>query len=97
MGVPFLAWPFHSDQPWNSVLVSSYLKVGVIVRDLERRREVLSATEIEKAIKEMMVDDKGKEIKRHATELGKGVRQAVSDGGSSHCDLLSFINHITRS
>ncbi|KAF3340240.1 putative cis-zeatin O-glucosyltransferase [Carex littledalei] len=96
MGVPMLTWPMHSDQPWNSVLVSDYLKVGVIVRDWKRRKEVLFAVEIEKVIKEVMVGDKGEEIKRRARELREAVRQAVADGGSSHTELISFINHITR-
>ncbi|XP_078176580.1 cis-zeatin O-glucosyltransferase 2-like [Carex rostrata] len=100
MGVPMLTWPMHSDQPWNSVLVSNYLKVGVIVRDWDRRKEVLLAEEIEKIIKQVMdsdsESDKGKEIKRRAKELGEAVRQAVADGGSSNAELISFINHITR-
>jgi cis-zeatin O-glucosyltransferase len=96
MGVPLLAWPMHSDQPWNSVLVSNYLKVGVIVRDWDQRREILSALEIEKAIKEVMVSDKGEMIKRRARELGEAVKRAVAHGGSSHTELRSFIDHITR-
>ncbi|KAJ1702321.1 hypothetical protein LUZ63_002100 [Rhynchospora breviuscula] len=97
MGVPMLAWPMHSDQPWNAVLISSYLKVGVIVRDWSPRKEVLLAVEIEKAVKEVMVHDKGEEIKRRARELKEAVRRAVGDGGSSNTELLAFINHITRS
>ncbi|KAJ4759364.1 Glycosyltransferase [Rhynchospora pubera] len=97
MGVPILAWPMHSDQPWNAVLVCDYLKVGLIVRDWDHRREILPAAEIEKAIKEVMVYDKGQEIKRRASELGEAARRAASGGGSSNTVLLSFINHITRS
>jgi cis-zeatin O-glucosyltransferase len=97
MGVPMLAWPMHSDQPWNSVLVSNYLKVGVIVRDWDHRTEILLASEIERDIKELMVSDKGEMIKHRARELGEAVRQAVAHGGSSHKELLSFIDHITRS
>ncbi|KAJ3706751.1 hypothetical protein LUZ61_010456 [Rhynchospora tenuis] len=97
MGKPMLAWPMHSDQPWNAVLLSDYLKVGVIVRDWSRRKEILPAAEIEKAIKEVMVYNKGEEIKQRASELGEAVRQAVADGGTSNTELLAFINHITRS
>ncbi|KAJ4811834.1 Glycosyltransferase [Rhynchospora pubera] len=97
MGVPILAWPMHSDQPWNAVLVCDYLKVGLIVRDWDHRREILPAAEIEKAIKEVMVYDKGQEIKRRASELGEAARRAASGGGSSNTELLSFINHIMRS
>ncbi|TXG70310.1 hypothetical protein EZV62_005245 [Acer yangbiense] len=32
MGVPIVAWPMHSDQPKNVVLISEVLRVGVIVK-----------------------------------------------------------------
>ncbi|XP_078150203.1 cis-zeatin O-glucosyltransferase 2-like [Carex rostrata] len=97
MGVPLLAWPMHSDQPWNSVLLSNYLKVGVIVRDWDRRKDVLLAEELEKVIKDVMVCDKGEKIKQRAKELGEAVRGAVAHDGSSNAEFISFINHITRS
>ncbi|KAL2940929.1 Zeatin O-glucosyltransferase [Bienertia sinuspersici] len=37
MGVPIVAWPMHSDQPRNAVLVTEVLKVAVVVRDWARR------------------------------------------------------------
>ena len=33
MGVPIVAWPMHSDQPRNRVLVTEVLRVGVVVKD----------------------------------------------------------------
>ncbi|KAI3471703.1 hypothetical protein Pfo_028353 [Paulownia fortunei] len=33
MGVPIAAWPMHSDQPTNAVLVTEILKVGLAVRE----------------------------------------------------------------
>ena len=29
MGVPIAAWPMHADQPFNAVLITKVLKVGV--------------------------------------------------------------------
>ncbi|KAJ3680506.1 hypothetical protein LUZ60_016784 [Juncus effusus] len=91
MGVPILAWPMHSDQPWNAILVS-YLNVGLIVRDWERRTEIVKAEDIEVNIRKMMSCEEGEEIRRRAKELGEKVR----DGGGSKAELLSFIDHITR-
>ncbi|KAJ3680507.1 hypothetical protein LUZ60_016785 [Juncus effusus] len=92
MGVPILSWPMHSDQPWNAVFVSDYLNVGLLVRDWERRKEIVKAGEIEEKIRKMMDCKEGEEIRRRAKELGENVR----DGGSSKAELLSFIDHITR-
>jgi len=33
MGVPVMVWPMHSDQPWNAVLLTEILKVGILVRE----------------------------------------------------------------
>ncbi|KAJ4811835.1 Glycosyltransferase [Rhynchospora pubera] len=98
MGVPILAWPMHSEQPWNSIFVSDYLKVGVIVRDWDRRKEILLAGEIEETIKKVMVYDSGEEIRRRAKELGETVRQEAADGGAAtaNTELLAFIHHATR-
>ncbi|KAL2940928.1 Zeatin O-glucosyltransferase [Bienertia sinuspersici] len=48
MGVPIVAWPMHSDQPRNAVLVTEVLKVGVVVRDWARRSELVMSNSIEK-------------------------------------------------
>ncbi|KAJ4811836.1 Glycosyltransferase [Rhynchospora pubera] len=95
-GLPILAWPMHSDQPWNAVLVCDYLKVGAIVKDWDHRKEILLAQEIEEAIKKVMVYDNGEEIKRRAKKLGEKVMQAAADGGSSNIELLPFIALVTR-
>ena len=96
MGVPVIAWPMHSDQPRNAVMVTHYLKVGITVGDWARHEEVVQAGEIEEVIKRMMVDEEGKEIKKRAKLLGEEARLAVSEGGTSHEDLNSFIAHICR-
>lgn len=33
MGVPLAAWPMHSEQPKNTLLVSEVLKIATVVRD----------------------------------------------------------------
>ncbi|GAU24227.1 hypothetical protein TSUD_23640 [Trifolium subterraneum] len=49
MGVPIAAWPMHSDQPRNSVLITQVLKVGLVVKDWAKRDEVVDALDIENA------------------------------------------------
>ncbi|PHT80672.1 hypothetical protein T459_13687 [Capsicum annuum] len=44
MGVPIAAWPMHGDQPRNGFLVTEVLKIGLIVREWEKREELKSIT-----------------------------------------------------
>ncbi|OVA11553.1 UDP-glucuronosyl/UDP-glucosyltransferase [Macleaya cordata] len=82
MGVPIAAWPMHSDQPMNTMLVTEELKIGIVVREWANRDELVSSNVIESAVR----------------KLGIGVRQAlVSKDGSSRAALESFVAHISRS
>ncbi|GKV27626.1 hypothetical protein SLEP1_g36776 [Rubroshorea leprosula] len=47
MGVPIGAWPIHSDQRRNTVLITTLLKVRIVVRDWARRDEVMTASAID--------------------------------------------------
>ncbi|KAJ6851518.1 cis-zeatin O-glucosyltransferase 1 [Iris pallida] len=100
MGVPIVAWPVHSDQPRNAVMVTEYLRTGVAVREWARHRDPVSSEAIEKAIgKVMMVqccDEEGKEMRKRARLLGEAIRLCVAEGGSSRADMDSFVQHITR-
>ncbi|KAJ0970192.1 hypothetical protein J5N97_023069 [Dioscorea zingiberensis] len=79
-GVPLLAWPMHSDQPRNAMAVSEYLKVGVMVRDWEHRKEVVTSMEIVEVVKRLMVSDEGMEMRKRAVALGEQIRVGVSEG-----------------
>lgn len=97
MGVPIIAFPMHSDQPRNAILVTDYLMAGAKVREWDRHEKVASAAEIEEAIKRVMVFDQGKGMRKRAQALGEALRLAVSEGGTSRADFDSFIQHVTRS
>lgn len=96
MGIPIAAWPMHSDQPSNALLITDLLKVGVIVRDWSRREELISSSDIERAIAKLMISEEGNMIRKRAEELGSNVRGAISDGGTSITQLESFLAHISR-
>ncbi|KAJ0967174.1 hypothetical protein J5N97_024091 [Dioscorea zingiberensis] len=95
-GVPFLAWPMHSDQPRNALMVTEYLKVGFMVRDWDRRKEVVEAEVVAELVRRVLVCEDGKEVRKRAKGLGEAIREGVGEGGSSHADLMSFIAYITR-
>ena len=94
-GKPILAWPMHSDQPWDAELVCKYLKTGFLVRPCEKHAEVIPAAAIREVI-EMMVSEEGLAVRQRAVALGEAVRASAAAGGSSQKDLEDFIAHITR-
>uniref|UniRef100_A0A0E0KTR1 Glycosyltransferase n=1 Tax=Oryza punctata TaxID=4537 RepID=A0A0E0KTR1_ORYPU len=95
-GKPVLAWPMHSDQPWDAELVCKYLKAGMLVRPWEKHGEVVPATTIQEVIEKMMVSEEGCAVRQRAKVLGDAVRSSMAVGGSSRQDLERFVAHITR-
>ncbi|KAL2466028.1 UDP-glycosyltransferase 73C3 [Abeliophyllum distichum] len=96
MGVPIAAWPMHSDQPRNSILITKVLKIGLEVQDWARRDEIVSAMAIEKAVRRLMDTEEGEEIRQRAAALGDAVKKSVMEGGATRTEMDSFIAHITR-
>ena len=45
MGVPIAAWPMHSDQPRNAMLVTEVLKIGVMVSEWSKREELVTGVQ----------------------------------------------------
>uniref|UniRef100_A0A0D6R3J3 Glycosyltransferase n=1 Tax=Araucaria cunninghamii TaxID=56994 RepID=A0A0D6R3J3_ARACU len=84
-GVPMVAWPLHSDQFANSMLIARKLKVGVEVKEWRNaeEHELVSAEEVEKAVKLLMVDEEGTQMRKRAQGLRSEAWKAVAEGGSS--------------
>ena len=96
MGVPIGAWPMHSNQPRNAVLVTAVLGIGTVVRDWNRRGELAMASTIAEGVRRLMASKEGEEMRKRAEELGGAVRKSVGEGEVSRLELDSFIAHITR-
>nr|AKA44596.1 UGTPg36 [Panax ginseng] len=96
MGVPILAWPMHSDQPRNTVLITKLLRIGLVVKNWSLRDELVVAETVGDVIKKLMTSEEGGEIRRRAAKLGGDVRMSVAGGGVSRLELDSFIIHISR-
>ncbi|KAJ9184833.1 hypothetical protein P3X46_004520 [Hevea brasiliensis] len=95
MGVPIAAWPMHSDQPRNAVLITELLKIGVTVKEWARRDEIVTAKLVESSVKRLMASDEGDGMKKRAAELGESVRRSMAEGGASRMEIDSFIAHIS--
>ncbi|KAL3755270.1 hypothetical protein ACJRO7_002337 [Eucalyptus globulus] len=96
MGVPILAWPMHSDQPRNAILITRVLKIGLIVTDCMSQNKVVKSPAIQDAVKALMASEQGDEMRKKAAELGVAVRGSMDKGGVSRAELDSFITHISR-
>lgn len=96
MGVPIAAWPMHSDQPRNTVLVAQVLKVGLVVRDWAQREQLVAASTVEKKVRSLMASKEGDDMRKRAAELGATIQRSMDEGGVSRKELDSFVAHITR-
>ncbi|KAL0404888.1 UNVERIFIED_CONTAM: Zeatin O-glucosyltransferase [Sesamum radiatum] len=96
MGVPIAAWPMHSDQPRNAVLMTEVLKIGLVVKDWARRDETVTGSTISRALERLMGSGEGEEIRQRAQELHGAVRRAWADGGITRLEMDSFVAHISR-
>ncbi|KAG4912957.1 hypothetical protein JHK82_053538 [Glycine max] len=96
MGVPIAAWPMHSDQPRNRVLVTEVLKIGVVVKDWDHRDELVTASDVENAVRRLMATKEGDEMRQRAMNLKNAIRRSRDEGGVSRVELDDFIAHITR-
>ncbi|KAJ8551949.1 hypothetical protein K7X08_028392 [Anisodus acutangulus] len=96
MGVPIAAWPMHSDQPRNAVMITEGLKIGISVREWEKRNEVVPAETVEKAVRTLMASPEGEEMRQRAAELKEAVKLSVMEGGVTQKEMESFVAHITR-
>ncbi|KAH6828716.1 hypothetical protein C2S53_018065 [Perilla frutescens var. hirtella] len=94
-GVPIAAWPMHSDQPRNAVLVTKVLKIGVEMRDWARREEVVSSVTVEEGVRRLMASAEGEKMRRRAAELADALKLSMVEGGVGRVEMDSFIAHIT--
>ncbi|XP_047335467.1 zeatin O-glucosyltransferase-like [Impatiens glandulifera] len=94
MGVPIVAWPMHSEQPYNAMLVTEMLNAGVAVKECDG--VLVGSVLIKEAIEEMMVSEEGAIKRERAKEIGLSLRKAVEEGGATRLEVDSFVEHITR-
>ncbi|KAL3340102.1 hypothetical protein AABB24_028624 [Solanum stoloniferum] len=88
-GVPMLCWPFFADQQTNSWFNCNRWGVGMEI-DSNVKREV-----IEELVRELMVGEKGKEMKENALNWKKLAEKAInSSDGSSYMNFDKLVSHV---
>ncbi|KAL2335383.1 hypothetical protein Fmac_016596 [Flemingia macrophylla] len=87
-GVPLLCWPFYADQPTNCRYICSELGIGIEIDTNVKRKEV------EKVVNELIVGEKGKEMRQKAMELKKKAENNTRLGGGSYVNLEKVIGEV---
>jgi hypothetical protein len=76
-GVPMICWPAYAEQPTNCWFICNRWGIGMEITEVNR-------AEVEKLVRGLLVDDKGKEMKKKAMELKNLVEEYTRPGGLSH-------------
>ncbi|KAB1220553.1 UDP-glycosyltransferase 85A3 [Morella rubra] len=90
-GVPMLCWPSFGDQQTNCKYACKEWGIGMEI-DSEVKRE-----EVEKLVKELMVGEKGKRMKKKTMEWKKLAEEATGPSGSSSTNLQNLVNEVLLS
>nr|XP_043638222.1 UDP-glucose iridoid glucosyltransferase-like [Erigeron canadensis] len=86
-GVPMICQPWMGDQCVNSRYLCYVWKVGLELENLERKV-------IANAIRRLLVDDEGKEMRQRAISMKEKAKYALCKGGSSFNSLNNLVEFI---
>ncbi|KAG4996705.1 hypothetical protein JHK85_028144 [Glycine max] len=95
-GVPIAAWPMHSDQARNSVLITKVLRIGLVVKDWAQRNALVSASVVENVVRRLMETKEGYEMRVRVVRLTIAIHRSMDEGGVSCMEIDSFMAHITK-
>ncbi|GJU02009.1 UDP-glycosyltransferase 76B1-like protein [Tanacetum coccineum] len=87
-GVPMICSPSFGDQPPNARYASDVWKIGMVLENGFEREE------IEGAIKRVMVDKEGTEMKTRVMNLKGKVDKCLKKDGSSYSSLEDLVDYI---
>ncbi|KAI3468661.1 hypothetical protein Pfo_025324 [Paulownia fortunei] len=91
MGVPFLCWPYFSDQYHNQNYICDKWEIGLRIDPDENG--IRSRHEIKKKI-DMLFSDHN--LKENALKLKEMCGKSVSEEGSSYKNFETFIDHLRK-
>ncbi|KAK7355212.1 hypothetical protein VNO80_14461 [Phaseolus coccineus] len=86
----------HSCMEWLDKQEPKVLKVGLVVKDWDQRDALVTASDVEKAVRRLMETKEGDEIRERAVGLKNVIHRSMDEGGVSHMEMGSFIAQITK-
>ncbi|RYR32987.1 hypothetical protein Ahy_A10g047515 isoform A [Arachis hypogaea] len=87
-GVPFLCWPYFSDQVYDKMYICDELKVGLGFDSDENG--LISREEIKAKVDKLLADEN---IRLRSRVLKKKIENNIQQGGGSSQNLNKFINY----
>ncbi|KAF5731202.1 putative UDP-glucosyl transferase 88A1 [Tripterygium wilfordii] len=88
-GVPMVAWPLYAEQKLNKALLVEELKLALAMN--ESKTGFVSATEVEKRVKELMESEEGNSLRERVTAKRNEAMKAMGKGGSSRVALAKLV------
>ncbi|KAM0031198.1 putative UDP-glucuronosyl/UDP-glucosyltransferase [Helianthus debilis subsp. tardiflorus] len=88
-GVAMICSPFRGDQPLDARYMSGLLRVGVYLENGFQREEISNA------IRRVMVEEEGKEIRERVRVLKQKGDVSLMKGGSSNESMESLVDYIS--
>ncbi|KAJ0100454.1 hypothetical protein Patl1_20462 [Pistacia atlantica] len=71
-------------------------ELAIGLKQSNQKQEIVTSNMVETAVTRLMASKEGDEMRNKAAELGRQVRQSMSEGGVSCTEFNSFVAHITR-
>ncbi|CAK8543949.1 unnamed protein product [Lathyrus sativus] len=104
-GVPMVTWPLFADQFLNEILIVKILKVGLSIGvkspmkwgEEEETSVLVKKEDIERGIERLMdMTNESDERRKRIREFGEIAKKAVEKGGSSHTNVVLFIQDVMK-
>ncbi|GLJ43467.1 hypothetical protein SUGI_0903730 [Cryptomeria japonica] len=93
-GVPLIAWPLYAEQPFNSKFVVDEIGIALEAPQRIEQNWLVSRDDVEVIVRSLMIEEKGKELRKRIKELKAAARIAVAEGGSSYKNFDLFVSEI---
>ncbi|KAE8077781.1 hypothetical protein FH972_016310 [Carpinus fangiana] len=88
-GVPMVAWPLYAEQKLNRVILVEEIRIALPMNESENG--FVSATEVEKQVRELMDSKEGNSIRARTTHVQNDAKATVREGGSSLVALAKLV------
>uniref|UniRef100_A0A7N2L1K9 Uncharacterized protein n=1 Tax=Quercus lobata TaxID=97700 RepID=A0A7N2L1K9_QUELO len=89
-GVSMVAWPLYAEQRFNRVVLVEDVKIALWMN--ESKDGFVSATEVEKRVRELMdSENNNSTVRERVIALKEGAKATVCEGGSSRVALIKLV------
>ncbi|RWR94921.1 UDP-glycosyltransferase 90A1-like protein [Cinnamomum micranthum f. kanehirae] len=88
-----LAWPMMAEQRLNAKLIVDEVGIGLRIGEGDG---VVGWEVVDKTVRELMLGERGKKVRKKVKGLGEAARNAVNEGGHSWQSLDMLLDEVRR-